>query len=91
VPLLVALLFFKSKWKLVLLIMMSTMIVDVDHLLASPIYDPNRCSIGFHPLHGFIPILFYFGFCFIKPLRYIGIGLAIHMVLDSIDCLVIAV
>jgi hypothetical protein len=27
------------------------MVVDADHLLADPIYDPNRCSIGFHPLH----------------------------------------
>ena len=26
-------------------------IVDADHLLADPIYDPARCSIGFHPLH----------------------------------------
>jgi hypothetical protein len=31
--------------------MLATMIVDVDHLLADPIYDPGRCSIGFHPLH----------------------------------------
>lgn len=67
--------------------MVSTMLVDIDHLLANPIYDPNRCSIGFHPLHDFIPILFYCGFCFIKPLRYIGIGLVIHMALDSIDCM----
>ena len=31
--------------------MMSTMAVDLDHLLADPVYDPQRCSIGFHPLH----------------------------------------
>jgi small GTP-binding protein len=24
---------------------------DVDHVLAVPIYDPERCSLGFHPLH----------------------------------------
>lgn len=68
--------------------MMSTMLVDIDHLLANPIYEPNRCSIGFHPLHEFIPIIIYGVFCFIKPLRYIGIGLVIHMALDSIDCMV---
>jgi hypothetical protein len=33
------------------LIMLATMLVDLDHLLADPIYDPNRCGIGFHPLH----------------------------------------
>jgi hypothetical protein len=67
--------------------MVSTMIVDVDHLLANPIYDPNRCSIGFHPLHELIPIAIYCVFCFITPLRYIGIGLVIHMALDSMDCM----
>lgn len=64
------------------------MIVDVDHLLANPVYDPNRCSIGFHPLHELIPIVIYFFICFVKPLHYIGIGLLIHMLLDSIDCMV---
>ena len=33
------------------LIMIATMLIDLDHLLADPIYDPGRCSIGFHPLH----------------------------------------
>jgi len=51
VPLLVALAFYRSHWRTAALIMIATMIVDVDHLLADPIYDPNRCSIGFHPLH----------------------------------------
>lgn len=67
--------------------MISTMLVDIDHILANPIYDPNRCSIGFHPLHEVIPVMIYFSFCFINPLRYIGIGLVIHMVLDSMDCM----
>lgn len=66
--------------------MMTTMLVDVDHLLVSPIYDSTRCSIGFHPLHEFIPIVIYVVFCTIPKLRYIGIGLVIHMLLDTIDC-----
>lgn len=86
VPLCIALLFFKDNWKKVLLIMMLTMVVDIDHLLATPIYDPLRCSIGFHPLHQ-LPLFFvYLGMCFVKPVRLIGIGLMIHMILDSIDC-----
>ena len=51
VPLGVALLFYRERWRWTLLILLATMAVDVDHLLADPIYDPERCSIGFHPLH----------------------------------------
>lgn len=66
--------------------MISTMLVDLDHLLADPIYDPGRCSIGFHPLHTYVPIALYGAMSFIQSTRYIGIGLVIHMALDSIDC-----
>jgi hypothetical protein len=66
--------------------MMLTMLVDLDHFLANPIYDPSRCSINFHPLHTFIPIGIYLLLCFPKKTRFIGIGLMIHMILDSIDC-----
>jgi len=66
--------------------MVSTMLVDVDHLLATPIYDATRCSIGFHPLHGLIPIGLYFVLSLIPKTRIVGIGLIIHMALDSLDC-----
>ncbi len=66
--------------------MIATMAIDLDHLLASPIYDASRCSIGFHPLHQVLPIAIYIILCLFKPTRYIGIGLVIHMALDSIDC-----
>ena len=66
--------------------MIATMIVDLDHLLANPIYDPTRCSIGFHPLHGLLPITLYLLLSFFPKTRYIGLGLIIHMGLDSIDC-----
>jgi len=65
---------------------MSTMLVDIDHLLANPVYDPGRCSIGFHPLHGFLPIALYVFLSFVPKFRFIGIGLVIHMALDSLDC-----
>ena len=51
IPLLVALLFYKDSWVRATLLMLAGMLIDLDHLLASPIYDPERCSIGFHPLH----------------------------------------
>ncbi len=85
-PAIVTLLFFRKEWKLAFLIMISTMLVDLDHLFANPIYDPTRCSIGFHPLHGFIPIGIYVLLSFHPKTRYVGIGLVIHMILDSIDC-----
>ena len=51
VPLAVAPAFYRSHWRHAALLLIATMLVDLDHLLANPIYDPERCSIGFHPLH----------------------------------------
>lgn len=86
-PLLIALVFFKSNWKIAFLIMISTMLIDLDHLLASPIFDPSRCSINFHPLHSYYAIIIYIVMVFIKPVRLIGLGLVLHIIADSIDCL----
>lgn len=63
------------------------MLVDLDHLLANPVYDPTRCSIGFHPLHGYIPIGIYGLMLLFKPSRIVGLGLSIHMLLDIADCI----
>lgn len=67
VPLMVAIAFYRSRWRHATLIMIATMLVDADHLLASPIYDPTRCSIGFHPLHTTPAIIFY-AVLFLLPL-----------------------
>lgn len=77
---------FRQRWRLAYGVMMATMLVDLDHLVANPIYDPSRCSIGFHPLHGFLPIVLYLFISFIPQTRYLGLGLVMHMALDSIDC-----
>ena len=68
--------------------MIATMVVDFDHLLATPIYDPDRCSIGFHPLHTAPAIAIYVLLTLPKPTRLIGLGLLIHMALDWSDCAV---
>lgn len=86
VPAIIALLFFRDHWKKAFLIMIATMAVDLDHLLAIPIYDPFRCSIGFHPLHSYYVIPVYFIMLFFPKMRLIGLGLVIHMVLDFADC-----
>ena len=59
--------------------------VDLDHLLATPIFDPCRCSIGFHVLHSWYMIAVYVLLLFSR-LRILGIGLLMHMLTDQIDC-----
>lgn len=90
---------------MVFVILIATMVVDVDHLFATPIYDPARCSIGFHPLHTW-PVIVIYGMMFILPfffksdgeegvlitkrkgIQLIGLGLLIHMALDTLDCFI---
>ena len=86
VPAVIAGLFFREKLLKAWLIMISTMLVDLDHLLADPIYDPNRCSIGFHPLHSYFAVGLYCLMVFFPKVRLIGVGLVIHMALDYLDC-----
>jgi hypothetical protein len=86
VPAFVAGGFFRRYWVHAYLLMIATMVVDLDHLLASPIYDPNRCSIGFHPLHQPELVLLYLLLCIPAKTRLIGLGLCIHMLLDAVDC-----
>lgn len=90
VPGLLATAYFRQRWLYAYALMMVTMLVDIDHLFASPIYDPNRCSIGFHPLHQPWWIALYFLLCYFPKTRLIGLGLVIHMALDAIDCQLMA-
>ena len=91
-PLVVAFGFFPTEQsRKIFIILVATMLVDLDHLLASPVYDPLRCSIGFHPLHQFIPIGFYGLMLIISRLRWIGLGLLIHMLLDLGDCVAMGI
>jgi len=87
VPGTVAGLAFRDKWLTSWLIMTTTMIIDLDHLLANPVFDPNRCSIGFHPLHTTGAIIIYPLLLLAPRLRLLGIGLLIHIGLDALDCL----
>ena len=86
-PLFIAFVFFRKDWKKVYLILLATMLVDLDHLLADPIFQANRCSINFHPLHTYYAMAFYVVLLFLRrPFRVIGIGLFFHMLTDFIDC-----
>ena len=87
---LAAWIFYKDTFKKAWLFMAATMIVNIDHLLANPVFDPNRCSIGFHPLHSVAAIGIYALLIIVpesKFIRLTGTGLMIHMILDGIDCI----
>ena len=86
-PGIIARIFFPKQWKKVWLIMLATMAVDLDHLLAQPIFDAGRCSIGYHPLHSYYAIGIYVLLLFFKPTRIVAIGLLLHMATDFQDCL----
>ncbi|WP_298520277.1 DUF6122 family protein [uncultured Kordia sp.] len=89
-PLILALYFYRKKWKTVYLVFLLCMLIDLDHLLAMPIFDPNRCSINFHPLHTYYAIAVYAGMLFFTKTRVLGIGLLLHILADSADCWMMA-
>jgi hypothetical protein len=88
IPLLFAIGFYRKTWRRTYSIMLIALVIDIDHVFASPMYDPTRCSMGFHPLHTIIPILIYVSALLPSKTRALGIGLCIHMILDSTDCYV---
>lgn len=84
----IAYLYNPIEWKRNYAILVATMLIDLDHLLAYPnIFDPNRCSINFHPLHSYIAMAVYVVFLFPKKTRLISIGLLFHILTDFLDCL----
>lgn len=89
IPILIGFVFFKDNRIKVILLLLAGMLIDVDHLLASPIFDPNRCSINFHPLHSYWAIILYCILPFFKKTRIIGLALIIHIIADIVDCLLI--
>ena len=68
------------------IVMIATMLVDIDHLFNSPIFDPNRCSIGTHPLHEPFLLPLFLVLSMVPRSGFLGLGLIIHMFLDSLDC-----
>lgn len=86
VPLVVARVAFRERWLRAWGVMLLGTLIDADHLLADPIYDPGRCSIGFHPLHTWPAVLVYGALTAASPTRVLGIGLLLHIALDAFDC-----
>ncbi len=87
-PFVLAWILFREHYWQALLILLASMLIDVDHLLAIPIYDATRCSIGFHPLHTYWAALVY-GIMLLWPSwrwRALGLGCLWHLCTDGLDC-----
>lgn len=87
VPAGVAWLCFRDRFPRAWALLMLGWAIDLDHLLADPIYAPDRCSIGFHPLHTVPAIAVYGALTIPRRTRLFGLGLLIHIALDLLDCL----
>ncbi|MEK6937460.1 MAG: DUF6122 family protein [Nanoarchaeota archaeon] len=73
------------------LAVVSSNLIDIDHLLAQPIYDSKRCAINFHPLHSWYTFpLWVIGLLFRnRYIRYFCLGVLLHLWLDGINCLIL--
>jgi hypothetical protein len=88
IPFAIARLFWKEHWKKAGWIMVGTMLIDLDHLLANPVFDAARCSIGFHPLHTIWAAGAFFLILLVPSWRWraVAIGCLWHLSTDYLDC-----
>lgn len=89
VPIIIGYFFYKEQRTRAIIILLAAILIDVDHLLATPIFEANRCSINFHPLHTYWAMGIYISLLFFKKTRIFGIALLLHMLADFVDCLFI--
>ena len=88
-PVLLAFTLYRGRSWRVLWLLWAGILIDADHLLANPVFDPNRCSIGFHPLHSWPAIFLYLMLWAYPKTRLAGLALCIHILADSADCLLL--
>ena len=88
VPFVFGWLIWRDQWWRAGLVMVAANLIDLDHLLATPVFDPDRCSIGFHLLHGWGAALAYAVMLLIPRwwMRALGAGALWHLVVDWGDC-----
>ncbi len=91
VPFAIGWLIWRENWLRAGLVIASANLIDLDHLLADPIFDPNRCSIGFHYLHGWVGAGLYAAMIALPKapwwVRALGIGALWHLAVDYGDCM----
>ncbi|MEP3051278.1 MAG: DUF6122 family protein [Erythrobacter sp.] len=88
VPFAIGWLIWRDNWLRAGLVIVSANLVDLDHLLTDPIFDPNRCSVGFHLLHGWEAALAFLLMLAIPRwwARAFAIGALWHLAVDWGDC-----
>ena len=89
VPFLIARVLWRERWRAAGAIMVATILIDLDHLLADPMYDPSRCSLGFHPLHTVWAAGAYLALLAIPSwkARAVAVGCLWHLATDGADFL----
>ena len=87
-PFLIARLIWARHWLRAGCVMIAANLIDLDHLLADPMFDPDRCSIGFHPLHEWIAAFVYLAMLAVPRwwVRAFAIGALWHLAVDLGDC-----
>lgn len=87
-PFLIAFVVWRSDWVRAGFVIAAANLIDLDHLLATPIFDPQRCSIGFHLLHGWEAAILYCAMLLIPRwwIRAFAIGALWHLAVDFGDC-----
>lgn len=86
-PIGIAFFYYRSNFKNALFVLWAGILIDIDHVIADPIFDSMRCSIGFHPLHSYWMIGAYLLLAFVPKTRLIGLALCVHILADTVDCL----
>ncbi|MEX0305390.1 MAG: DUF6122 family protein [Leisingera sp.] len=88
-PFAFARLFFgRQRWLMAAGLMILANVIDADHLLATPVFDPNRCSLGFHPLHSGLAAAAYAAALLVLnwKIRALALGCLWHLATDGLDC-----
>ncbi len=82
-------LFWKENWRKAGFIMFGAIAIDLDHLLADPVFDPARCSIGFHPLHTLWAGGIYIALLTVRSWKWraVAVGCLWHLCADAVDCI----
>jgi len=78
----------RRKWIRAGFVIAAGNLTDLDHLMADPIFDPNRCSIGFHLLHGWEAAVIYLLMLGVPKwwVRAFALGALWHLAVDYGDC-----
>jgi hypothetical protein len=87
-PFVIAAVIWRGNWIRAGLVIAAGNLIDLDHLLADPIFDPNRCSIGFHLLHGWEAAVIYLLMLGVPKwwVRAFALGALWHLAVDYGDC-----